>query len=132
MKQPKILKIGDLMHLRKPLGSIYKIVAVHEYWIPNDSGAETLTVQPADAENYGFSRIYHYVLYSNASGKILKGSEQSYCKESLAVAFDKELLLNSHKKAIEKLENQAKNGVETAMQIAKIKTQIDQITKNLY
>ena len=116
-----ILSVGDLMYLRKPAGSIYKITSIHEYWILN--GSETLTTRPADTTGYTFSRIYHYVLYSNVSGKIIKASESSYCKESLVVPFSKAAL-------VEKLNEKLKKA--TYKEVEKIKEQIKLIHKNLW
>ncbi len=115
-----ILSVGDLMYLRKPAGSIYKITSIHEYWILN--GSETLTKKPADATGYTFSRIYHYILYSNASGKIIKASESSFCKESLVVPFSKIAL-------IQKLDEKLKKA--DAKETEKINEQMKLIHKNL-
>lgn len=115
-----ILAVGDLMYLRKPSGSIYKITAIYEYWIPAEG--ETLTTPPADATDYAFSRIYHYVLHSNGSGKILKASESSYCKESLVVPFSKADLIAQLTAKLKKAD---------AAAAEKINAQIERIKQNL-
>ena len=101
-----MMQIGDLLWVHKPYGSIFKIFDVKIYWIPNDrnSGRTNLSEEPKDLENYWVSRIYHYRLYSNGSGKIVNGSEPIHCGERHTVPFDKQKLLAFHQGKINKLQ----------------------------
>ena len=128
-----MLTIGDLFWLRKPFGSIYKIFDIKTYWIPNDrnSGRVNLSEAPADLENYWVSRIYHYRLYSNGSGKIINGSEPIHCGERFLAPFDKQKLLDFHQVKIDKLRSLPELTEKQNKELEKLIVSVDNVTKNL-
>ena len=124
-----MLKIGDLMWLRKPFTNIYKVFDIKEYWIPTDG--ETLTVKPLDASGYTFSRIYYYNLYSNNSGRIMSVDDPTYCSERFVVPFDKAKLLAHHHAKIQKL-TVPKPTSEQLKEVEKWKKYLVNVQNNLF
>ena len=98
-----MIKINDLIWTHKPLGSVYKVFDIKEYWIPNDSGQEILEYKPVNVQDYWLSRILYYTHYSNNTGKILKGKEPTHCSEKRVFLYDKKKVLDYHQKKIDKL-----------------------------
>ena len=128
-----MMQIGDLLWVHKPCGSIYKIFDVKIYWIPNDrnSGRTNLSEEPKDLENYWVSRIYHYRLYSNGSGKIINGSEPIHCGERHTVPFDKQKLLAFHQGKINKLKALPERNEKQRKELEKLLIHYDTAVKNL-